>query len=254
MAALRDGHILPKWVYKRIRDEDGILVYRRSAGQDTATGGYTDKQLKEHMLCEDCEQRFSKRETYVSQLAFNEGEMGILRLYPPAARQSLREKRSRYAVCADALDREAIAYFALSVVWRADISKECHATKLGPCYREIFRKCLDGGTFPDDVSVLFSYMDDPTEGEPDHRQVAQVPATGVRKNHGVRYHSHRFVICGLFFDVACGQQLPAEQKKLCIRTIDRLPVMPGGEIGILKNFGKTIRSAREKGRLARERA
>src|SRR4051794_12828304 len=65
-AELRDSHILPRWVFRRIirfgPDPQPILI-------EDGTRRSTGKQDSEFLLCDVCEQRFGNWENHVSRLA-----------------------------------------------------------------------------------------------------------------------------------------------------------------------------------------
>jgi hypothetical protein len=124
-AKLIDSHLLPKALYKLIREPslknpNPFLVTRGKAVQ-------TSTQLKRYLLCSVCEDRFNKNgESWVLKHCFRGGPMNRFRLrdlligVTPISTNSAGDVLS--TVAAPEIQRNKIEYFAASVFWRGAIS------------------------------------------------------------------------------------------------------------------------------------
>ena len=123
-AKLIDSHLLPKALYRLIREPtlknpNPFLVTRGNAVQ-------TSTQLKRHLLCATCEDRFNKNgESWVLNHCFRGGPMNRFRLRdlligPPISTNAAGKVFSTAGV--PEINREKIEYFAASVFWRGAIS------------------------------------------------------------------------------------------------------------------------------------
>ena len=65
---LLDSHLLPKAVYKHIRRSDGAGNKIVAVSHEIVT--FTDRQIQDHLLCADCEDRFGRMRTGRSQTVF----------------------------------------------------------------------------------------------------------------------------------------------------------------------------------------
>jgi hypothetical protein len=147
-AKLCRSHIIPNLAYRNVRDETNRMtkVTFQGKGQDVQTGFW------EYMLCLDCEQRFSRWETYFA------GEWEKADRIPP---KMTRETTLQIS----SLDYAQFKLFHLSILWRLGASSrpENQAIKLGPHLQRIGTMLLndDPGTadqYPFWAHVLF-YQD-----------------------------------------------------------------------------------------------
>jgi hypothetical protein len=116
-AKLCRSHIIPNLAYRPIRDETNRMaeVSFFGKGRDVQTGYW------EHMLCVDCEQRFSRWETYFA------GEWTKADRIPPKFTRAATVQISR-------LEYAQFKLFHLSILWRLGASSrpENNGVKLGP--------------------------------------------------------------------------------------------------------------------------
>jgi hypothetical protein len=124
-AKLIDSHLLPKALYRLIREPtlknpNPFLVTRGRAVQTSA-------QLKRYLLCAVCEDLFNKNgESWVLKYCFRGGPMNRFRLRDlliattPINSSTAGDVLSTAA--APEIQRDKIAYFAASVFWRGAIS------------------------------------------------------------------------------------------------------------------------------------
>jgi hypothetical protein len=105
-AELRKSHIIPEFIFGPLYDED---LHRFHVLSSEVRNRYRQKGLREKLLCDACEQRFSVHEAYVSRLMFSDG--------------SLRPEPDGPTVVFRGVDYQALKLFQLSVLWRASVSQ-----------------------------------------------------------------------------------------------------------------------------------
>lgn len=208
---LRDSHIMPKFSYRRARASgpggDPVHIEDGKAFQ-------TSLQRKEHLLCEGCEQRIGTVETAVSLLlpADDEQEapiLGLLGLVTDVSSGGYRQVPLRDVNDAD------LAYFALSVFWRASLSSRYPMT-LQPGDAEMFRRYLLGElSLPMNLALVAIYYDVPFNDDTrlDLRSTCIGPQLGTEGDGSTSY---RFVVNGLHFHLELGEQLPEVFVESCL--------------------------------------
>ncbi len=197
---LQLSHLLPRALYRLIGSgtdpchPDTVLLFDKGERKSS-------EQARRHLLCADCEQRLNEN-----------GERWVLRnCYRGRGRFRLRQElRTRTAIDpnpellaypAKPGEFRCLAYFCLSVIWRASLCDwECRGQvfpqiELGP-YEELIRKYLRGEAgVPDrvDVTVVLSVLAKPMLG--------MCLPLSYRGDSGRR---HRFHIPGMMFESAVG--------------------------------------------------
>ena len=63
---LQKSHLMPKWAYRRLQQTPQGRANPMFVNDGLAA--MTSKQVTSHLLCGDCEARFSEREDYVAEL------------------------------------------------------------------------------------------------------------------------------------------------------------------------------------------
>lgn len=156
----------------------------------------SNKQTTRHLLCTECEQRFSKCEDYVARLT--EPDNGVIRLFRSITRPST--PKMVLASLNNRMDGEQIAYFAASVIWRGyAVTGDC---KLGP-YEQKFRHFLLGETeFPTEVVISVGLFD--LSPNVDARGWVSEPVSIKTKIGWL----HGFLLAGLAFRCWVGKGLP----------------------------------------------
>ena len=121
---LRNSHIVPEFLYKTLYEETGRF-YELNLDKDSRTK-FHQKGIRERLLCDECEQLFSKYERYAS-LLLNGGYELLVVPEPPV----VHFKNIDYA---------KFKLFALSILWRAGVSthKAYSQVKLGK-HEELLR-------------------------------------------------------------------------------------------------------------------
>jgi len=119
---LRASHLLPKSLYRLIRmarghQEQGLVVITR----EIVT--HTDSQVWAHLLCNSCEGKFAKAESWALRHC-NRGSGAFRLLDMVEALPVLSEINGTKLVAAAGVpefDAELLGYFAMSVFWRSSV-------------------------------------------------------------------------------------------------------------------------------------
>jgi hypothetical protein len=188
----------------------------------TASGTVTTKtQMKQPMLCRDCEQRFDRN-----------GESHVLEAIAPKNRRAFPlHDRMKVAYPRDSdpsisrffgpdfcLDMDQFAYFAVSVVWRATASQWVmqdgnltQEVKLGAFQENMRRYLLDEISFPSDMAVIVVVCSDV-----ESRRRFFHPS-GFTEAGCINF---RFLARGVYFRVMMGYQMsPYLREQSCTSTM-----------------------------------
>jgi hypothetical protein len=118
---LRDSHLLPKALYRMSRWEgeknpNPLLLSAEGAVQ-------TSLQVKDYVLCSECEQRFNREgERYAMSQVQRGGKFPLLAALSAVSPSKASGGFAWYhRSVTPGIDRETLAYFALSVFWRASV-------------------------------------------------------------------------------------------------------------------------------------
>jgi eukaryotic-like serine/threonine-protein kinase len=160
---LQKSHLMPASLYKKTRNVNAqnpnpTLITKKGEVQ-------TSRQIRDYLLCRECEQLFSKNgENYVMSQVAQGGKGGKFPLL--SALQAAKPTKNAVGfdwydrAAVPSIDREKLGYYALSVFWRASVHlwKEpglnAELIDLG-AYDEPLRKYLLGQTgFPANVVLL----------------------------------------------------------------------------------------------------
>ena len=178
-APLKNSHIIPEFLYRSLYDEKHRF-HQISVDPDQRTE-FLQKGLREPLLCEDCEQRLSVWERYVSMLL--NGGVGV----------GVRRNGNRLYL--SDLDYPKLKLFQLSILWRAGVSSlpEFSQVSLGP-HEDRIRTMLhnsDPGTTEAYGCIMFMLMH-----EQELVRGLVVPPTWARF---AQQKAYRFVFGGLVF-------------------------------------------------------
>lgn len=243
---LHDSHLLAKGFYKIISRVSTPIVVTPSITRETS------KQVKQYLLCKECEQMLSKKgEDYIFKICFrNEHGFKIAELLKSIKPVYEEEGISLfYPEQLDELDRDKIVYFASSVFWRASVSKwkveqkEYVKINLGNKYQEQFRKFLLGeGAFPKYAS-LNVFIDRGNRGP--------FVMSPFSAKDGTIY-VHRFEIPGIQFFLYVGKMIPAQVMNVCFHRYGKLFMadfndgcMFEGKIKLIKKSRPSIKLLKE---------
>ena len=206
---LQESHFLPAAVFRALLSPTERNPHPRFVSPNVTVD--TSRQMKDYVLCFDCEQRFSKNgERWVlSHMARNSSFplQESLRKAPPI--RSIPTLATYAAASIPEIDVDKLEYFALSVFWRAAVhdwgpvhEQEYQRLELGP-YEETLRQFLLGVVpFPAHVVMLISVYE-----ELDITRTAFPPVRGERMPEG---RSYSFLIPGIQFSMSVGKGLPPE--------------------------------------------
>jgi hypothetical protein len=208
---LRESHFLPAAVYAQLRENsqqnpNPVLMTSRISLT-------TSRQITGRVLCAECEERFSRLgETWVlANMARLEGfpiQEALAATKPIAANENFAYYSTAGIL---AINMDALAYFALSMFWRAsahtwrNVSGLMEGIELGP-YEEAIRHFLLGDRFPADTVILVSIW--PTK---DVLPAAYTP----RRGRAPGYHCCNFLIPGLEFKLLTGRAIPEVLRAAC---------------------------------------
>lgn len=123
-SVLRNSHILPEFFYSGLYDEKHRAMNVPSDRKEKLI----QKGLREYLLCQNCETKFSKYEKYASELLSD---------VPNFITDS-----SGNFIYLDNIDYKKLKLFQLSLLWRASISKAFVQVSLGSKHEEKVRSML----------------------------------------------------------------------------------------------------------------
>jgi hypothetical protein len=196
---LRDSHLMPRALYRMARGSGA------KGNQDphvfTAKGRKpSSHQIKDYVLCHECEQRFSiNGEDYVMRLVTKRnGQFPLLDMLKTIPTPLQGKNWTAYTIAQTPnIDRPKIAYFALSVFWRASVhtweqdSGEKVSIDLGKKYNEEIRRYLLGATLvPKSANLLVAVCTDE-----ESQKTFFVPGDNTK----VKDRSVGVLVRGLFF-------------------------------------------------------
>ena len=210
---LQDSHLLPKALYRMCRFEgtpnpNPLMVSARGSMQ-------TSKQIKDFLLCRTCEQRLcANGERYaMSQVSRREGFALLKTLESSSNRRSGGDLTFYYETSSLGIKRVKLAYFALSVFWRASAHTWCRPERNVPMislgeYEEPIREYLLGtGPYPSDLAVLLFVCTDFLS-----QNVFYEPSKGTDLDP----KTWTFGVRGLNFFLSCRDGMPESMTNACI--------------------------------------
>lgn len=178
-APLRNSHVIPEFLYRSLYDEKHRL--HQVSADPAQPNIYLQKGLREPLLCELCEQKFSVSERYASMLL--NGGVGV----------SVRRQGNRLHLTE--IDYKKLKLFQLSILWRAGISSLSAFSQVNlGTHGERVRRMLatdDPGSTASYGCITFMLMQ-----ETDLLRDLIVPPTWARL---AGQKAYRFVFGGLVF-------------------------------------------------------
>jgi len=210
---LQDSHLLPKALYRMSRWEgtpnpNPMRVSARGQVQ-------TSRQIKDFLLCGNCEQRLcANGESYtMSQVNRKEGFALLRTLESSSNKRSAAGFTFYYETSALGIERGKLAYFALSVFWRASVhlwnrqERKAPMISLGK-YEEPIREYLLGTKpFPSDVAVLLFVCTD---------YFSQNMFYEPSKGNDLDPTTWTFQVRGLNFFLSCRDGMPEQLTDACL--------------------------------------
>jgi|SRR5262245_5952708 len=245
---LRESHYMPKSAYKLIwRANKGapVIMKEKIAIQ-------RDEQIKDYVLCQECEQRFSKNcENWVMQFCYREGEGFKLKDLIEASEPWGDHKLRVYSAANIAeIDIEKLAYFAASILWRGSAHKwksgrdQLRGLDLGTKYEEELRLYLLGKTtFPRNAVLWVSVIP-----SAELSNTILVP-TGEKKGWYWRY---KFTILGITFHFFLGGRIDTDIRSFCAYRSPEKFIFSGDNISdfVLEDAAPLLKSAKPVGSLS----
>jgi hypothetical protein len=212
---LRDSHLIPAGILALLRDDKYKNPNPYFMSVDYL--GQTSNQAKQFLLCEDCEQRLNRcGENWVVNNAYHEENRRFLLRDMLVGAEPLLAGPSGGSFDASktpAIDIDQLTHFSASVIWRASlrpwiIQKQRYEIHMHPEQQEQFRLYLKGDAdFPANaISVEFFSRSEPP---PLHALYPE-----VLEERG--YCNYRFYVPGLWFQIALGEGLTDDARKMCI--------------------------------------
>jgi len=156
---LQRSHFLPAFLYRLSLDRragnPNPVVMTRSVAVSTS------KQMRYYLLCPNCESRFSEHgEKWIARQVYNGRDFPLLDRLNVALPLHATPHLQIFSGTDAGIDTSKLAYFALSLLWRASVHKwamingKTTSVDLG-IYEEPIRRFLVGETsFPSDAVVV----------------------------------------------------------------------------------------------------
>jgi hypothetical protein len=213
---LQESHLMPAGMYRRIRSthkNPHPILFTKNSSRPSS------RQVKDYVLCKQCESRFdSLGENYALRVAAQKARFRILEELesaPPSLVNS--EWRGFAVVTTPGIKRDHLAYFALSVFWRASVHRwpslstrgRAPGIELGSENNEALRRYLLGeSVVPSTMSLFFVVLTDALS-----RSAMNLPVFSHKKAF---CWSYGFLACGLQFLLSVGRRLQREQINTCL--------------------------------------
>jgi hypothetical protein len=241
---LRDSHFLPKAAYRLIRKVSGESPVIATRGLIRAT----DAQIHQHLLCEECEQRFSRSEQYTLSQCCRGSRFRLRELLDTLAPWQAHpdpELVPYQTAGATDLDVPTLVYFAASLLWRASVvvwreADDDLTAGLGPKYNELFRKFLMGEEgFPEDAAIWISVT---------RTRTPELICIGPHLHGKGTSHQFEMQIFGIRWSVFVGQRIDSVTRRMCtLRFPERFVYLSDSPLDLAKhgfeNFARTARIA-----------
>jgi hypothetical protein len=161
------SHFMPAKMYAYIR-RGSRSTHDHPVVKGRRITAMTAQQVKDYVLCMDCEDLFNKNgETYTLQWMWNGEDFRLFDRLSLAQEVRTSDKYTAYSGTAIGVDTDKLAYFGLSILWRAGVhtwntafGEKSNRMDLGD-FEEPIRRFLQGaGSFPADVAVLVTVCSD----------------------------------------------------------------------------------------------
>jgi hypothetical protein len=212
---LLESHLMPAGMFRRLRsDEESphptLMTPRGSRS--------SSDQIRDNVFCGECEQRLHKNgEDYVLRMAATKDGFRLLETLLPTTSNSGKEWLRSTHTDSPGVRRDHLAYFGLSVFWRAAVHHWPGADRpgrtvkieLGEKNTEILRRFLMGeGVVPATMNLmLFVLTDKLSQG------VIYLPSQSSKQNFRWGYG---FVACGYMFNLLLGKAVDPVASRVCL--------------------------------------
>jgi hypothetical protein len=234
MKALRKSHLIPAAALQALRGTDRLSPGPVAMTQNIVMAGVRD--IKGYLLCGDCEQRFNRNgENWVLQRMCKGDSFPLLERLKLAIPMSQGEHRTAFSGSDLGIPTEKLAYFAVSMLWRsvAHPWKSHDGTHkpidIGPLQEECRKYLIGQAKFPDELSVIATVCSDP---------ISQHSAHGIAEMEAP-FTVYSLLICGLFFALLVGKDVPQEERNRCCFKSALQPIFLESRIG--QNMNAVLR-------------
>jgi len=207
---LHDSHFIPRALYKILRD-----IAQKNPNpifMNKAKTGTTSKQVTDYIFCTECEDRFGKRESYVMSLVGHGGRFPLANWMKIALPFKTHANSAEYSADSLGVDTDKIAYFALSVLWRAAIHQwndpfggKSQLIDLGEAKEPILDYLLNKGEFPVNVAVIVHVCTDKLS-----RDAIVFPCLGSDSET-----MFEMFTAGIHFFVSIGASVNPDRRAMC---------------------------------------
>jgi hypothetical protein len=244
------SHLIPAAMYKYILDPSETNDNPVAIGRKITSS--TSRQIRDHLLCAECEDLFNKNgEGWVSGQVWNGKSFPLRDRLKLALHMYESPSMTVFSALSVGIDTDKLAYFALSVIWRAGahtwrlpFGGQTTRLNLGESEGSL-RKYLLGETgFPTDVSVLVHVCTDyPSTGmfyTPSESQVEPNP----------QVKQFRFQTLGLNFMVFVGNIPPTVRQYCCVASPSKVIFRRDCSDKTEQAFAQLMATSREAGGLS----
>jgi hypothetical protein len=204
----------------------------------------SSEQVTDNVLCANCESRFDRLgENYALRSAATRKRFRLLEeleATPPS--YANREWRGYKATDSPHIKRDQLAYFALSVFWRAAVhqwpavngKEKTNKLLLGGANTEALRRFLLGeGPMPSTMTLFFVVLTDRLS-----QSSFYLPTISSKKDFRWGYG---FFACGFMFNLTVGKKLDHQTADIClVRSAEQWIWVRDGEAKTLEAFGSLL--------------
>jgi hypothetical protein len=216
---LRESHFIPAAFYRHLNlDETGTLKNRALQKLTRSRFARVPGQVKKHLLCDECEKRFSVNgESWVTRFGHQMGrgfrlQETLLRLQPHTL---LATGHIYYAEDDPVIDWRKLVYFALSVFWRGAADSWARSAELGAkpfiqlpaALQEHLRRFLLGeAEYPEGILLMLKVSASLTPAA----HMMSFPSIGTMETPDPQPLQSSFIVPGMIFALIFGPGLEEE--------------------------------------------
>ena len=220
---LQRSHLMPAALFKIMREPGTKVSNPIMITSETTVS--TSKQLRTYLLCKECEHRFNvDGEGYVLTQVCNGIRFPLLDRLNVAMPFQEMPGLALYSGIAVGIDTARLAYFALSVFWRASVHRwrAPHGglvwTGLGAYEEPVRRYLLGDAEFPADLIVIVTACTD---------LGSQRSCFTLCIIRGDAHAGFGMMTCGVHFRLFVGAGLPRALRRVCCFTSPRQVILRG---------------------------
>ena len=243
---LQDSHLIPRAMYSYVRtpaqkNPNPVVIGRNV----TAT---TSKQVSDYVLCSDCEQLFNRNgENWVLRQVWNGKRFPLLERLSLAHQDYTFREALVFSGSAVGIDTEKLAYFGLSVVWRAAVHRWntpfggfTQPVDLGTAEEPIRRFLLGQSVFPCEATVMATVCADGGSAG------TFFMPTGIS---GVPWKGFAMLTLGIHFLVYLEPLPPVVREFCCVRSARHLIFLRNCESKTMQAFAQLVATSKVAGGL-----